>query len=170
MDVYLRSFAPWESFGGGFEGDNRGPSTSLDATSRISGRVTINAATGEILGQEVTTSGTRCIGEPCMSAFGPEISVSDVSINTRSANGVLTLSIAGSNPKFGGFAPDIDATLTLNLSDFSGRLVGDAFPSAEAFIVGPGGARMLHTFSTPGGAQTGLWRLFGENSRAMGGF
>lgn len=105
-----------------------------------------------------------------MAAFGPEVSISDVSINARSANGVLTVSIAGSNPKFGGWAPDIDATLTLNLSNFSGGVAGDAFPSAEVFVVGPGGARMLHSFSTPGGAETGLWRLFGENSRAMGGF
>jgi hypothetical protein len=54
---------------------------------------------------------------------------------------------------------------------FSGSLVGDAFPNAEVFVLGPGGATMLHTFSTSGGPLTGpSLYLWGVNTRPMGGF
>lgn len=49
MDIRVRSFAPFESFGGGFAGDNRGFSTDLNVTSRIAGLVTINPTTGDIV-------------------------------------------------------------------------------------------------------------------------
>ena len=35
ISIHLRSFAPFESFGGGFEGDNRGFSTDPKVKSRI---------------------------------------------------------------------------------------------------------------------------------------
>ena len=55
---------------------------------------------------------------------------------------------------------------------FSGSLVGDAFPNAEVFVVRPGGgATMLHTFSTSGGAATGPFLFLpGANTRPMGNF
>lgn len=80
--------------------------------------------------------------------------------------------MAGANPLVPG-APDIDLSLTLRVgpNGFSGSLVGDAFPNAEVFVVGPGGATMLHTFSTPGGALTGPFLFLpGANTRPMGGF
>jgi hypothetical protein len=80
--------------------------------------------------------------------------------------------MAGANPLVPG-APDIDLSLTLRVgaSGLSGSLVGDAFPNAEVFVVGPGGATMLHTFTTPGGPTTGPFLyLPGANTRPMGGF
>ena len=89
-------------------------------------------------------------------------------------NGAIVMTMAGANPLVPG-APDIDLSLTLQVSPngrFSGSLVGDAFPNAEVFIVGPsGGATMLHTLSTPAGPSTGpLLFLPGANTRSMGGF
>lgn len=52
MQLYVRRYAPFSQFGGGFEGDNRSvSSTSLTATSRTSGSVffdrrSIGRATG----------------------------------------------------------------------------------------------------------------------------
>jgi hypothetical protein len=79
--------------------------------------------------------------------------------------------MAGSNPLVPGSA-DIDLTLTLRvgLGSLSGSLTGDAFPNAEVFVVGAGGAKMLLKFSTPGGPVTGPYLyLPGANTRPMGG-
>ena len=61
MQLYVRRYAPFSQFGGGFEGDNRSvSSTSLTATSRTSGSVffdrrSIGRATGG-------SSGTAFVG------------------------------------------------------------------------------------------------------------
>ena len=172
MDVYLRSFAPFDSFGGGFAGDNRTFSTDLNATSRLSGKVTIDPATGQVLGATAQSSPSSCAGAPCSLVFGDTSRTGTPTISARNVGGAIVVNMAGANPLVPG-AWDIDLTLTLRVgpSGYSGSLVGDAFPNAEVFVVGPGGATMLHTFSTSGGPLTGPYMyLLGANTRPMGNF
>lgn len=51
----VRSYAPFASFGGGFEGDNRGPSTTPGASSRIAVQIAFNPQMGRV-GTPVATS------------------------------------------------------------------------------------------------------------------
>jgi len=55
-------------------------------------------------------------------------------------------------PGLGDFALAVDLSLTLRLGPggaLHGNLVGDVFPNAEVFAVGPGGVTMLDTFAAP---------------------
>lgn len=135
--------------------------------------VTINPATGQVVGTpSAASSPTRCAGPPCSTVFGNTEARGTPTITARNVNGAIVVNMAGANPLVPG-APDIDLSLTLRVgpNGFSGSLVGDAFPNAEVFVVGPGGATMLHTFSTSGGALTGPFLFLpGANSRSMGGF
>src|SRR5687767_6258881 len=42
FELRTRSYAPFHTFGGGFEGDDRGPSARLDVTSRITNKAVID--------------------------------------------------------------------------------------------------------------------------------
>jgi len=173
VDVHLRTFAPFESFGGGFEGDDRSFSTDLNATSRIAGKVTIAPATGQVLGATARSSPSSCAGAPCSLVLGDSSRTGTPTISTRNVNGAIVVNMAGANPLVRG-APNIHLSLTLRVGPnggFSGSLAGDAFPNAEVFVVGPGGATMLHKFSTSGGPLTGPFLyLPGANTRPMGDF
>jgi hypothetical protein len=58
-----------------------------------------------------------------------------------------------------------------SLTCFAGDMDGDAFPNAELFVQYKGTSTMLHTFTTPGGQETGpLQYLPGKNARPMGTF
>lgn len=137
--------------------------------------VTINPATGQIVGTpSATSSPSRCAGPPCSTVFGSAEARGTPTITARNVNGAIVVNMAGANPLVPG-APDIDLSLTLRVGPnggLSGSLVGDAFPNAEVFVVGPGrGATMLHTFSTSGGPLTGPFLFLpGANTRSMGGF
>jgi RHS repeat-associated protein len=173
VDLYIRSFAPWASFGGGFRGDNRGFTTDLRATSRMWGRVTVNLQTGVVSAPAAGSSGTTCAGPPC-SWFRNQEKVADVTISVVSTTeGASTITLAGANPLVAG-APDIDLSLTLQLRPggfISGTLRGDAFPNPEVFAVGASGPKMLLTYQTLGGPLTGpALYLPGANSVWMGSF
>ncbi len=60
--LVVRRYAPFESFGGGFEGDNRGFSTSLQATARTTGMVSFSPLDGGVQSTEGSTSGSTYIG------------------------------------------------------------------------------------------------------------
>ena len=89
----------------------------------------------------------------------------------------LVGTLAGANPLVG-LAPEIDVQVNLtvrkrgNKLEFSGGLMGDAFPNAEVFIRdAAGNALMLHTFETAGDQETGpMVYLPGDNRRPMGTF
>ena len=173
VDLYIRSFAPFASFGGGFRGDNRGFTTDLNATSRMWGRVTVNLQTGVVSAPVAGSSGTSCAGPPC-SWFRSQEKVADVTITVASTTeGTSTIALAGANPLVSG-APDIDLSLTLQVRPggfLSGTLRGDAFPNPEVFVVGASGPKMLLTYQTLGGPLTGpAFYLPGANSIWMGSF
>ena len=59
--LYVRRYAPFRSFGGGFEGDGREFSTKLDATSRTVGVATFNPGSGVPMGKG-SSSGSSWVG------------------------------------------------------------------------------------------------------------
>jgi hypothetical protein len=60
--LYVRRYAPFHSFGGGFEGDGRGFSTSLQATSRTVGVATFGPRGGTQVGGTGFSSGSSWVG------------------------------------------------------------------------------------------------------------
>jgi RHS repeat-associated protein len=176
-DVTLRSYAPFTTFGGGFGGDTRGPTTSLDVTSRVSSTIAINPMAGTAIpGRSfdgVTTWG------PFSRAGNPRFSFASTRLGSN--GGVaFAYSVAGSNGItswfMGPLSPDIDRSLNLRATvmrgnlNISGSVTGDAFPNAEVFITdAAGNSRMLGTpFWTSGGANFGpLLYLPGEGTATL---
>lgn len=170
VTLYIRSFAPFKEFGFGFAGDNRSFSTSLSASSRITGKVIIDTSTGKIVGQPLAWSSPSYHPQLGTKTGSPQISA------RACGGGRFQVSIAGANPLLP-FAPKIDVKLQLKVIDneagpsFSGRLSGDAFPNAEVFVIrGSGAKEMLHTFSTSGPPNIGPLDLLFNNDRPMGVF
>jgi len=60
--LYVRRYAPFRSFGGGFEGDGRGFSTSPQATSRTVGVATFGPRPGTSVGGSGFSSGSSWVG------------------------------------------------------------------------------------------------------------
>ena len=157
--VYMRSYAPWPTFGGVFgvapaQGDNRGPSTSLAATSRMSQRLDFSSD-GKLLGDTAWSDSSHTLGlggkaHPRHNALpGSVPGGSKVAANLAASDPVLLYMHA---------APDIDLHLNLTLTttdstvSLKGNVKGDAFPNMELFVViGQSSPVMLDTFSTRGG-------------------
>lgn len=155
----VRSYAPFSRFGGGFEGDNRGPSTSRSAASRVAVEIMFNPQSGCIGKPMATSSGTTWLPLNIRGLAEPRVTLVSTS---RIPNGVsITLDLAGSNPLVFG-APDIDLHATLWFTLEGGflrvlaALSGDRFPNAEMFVTdGRGQARMLLTYETTSGPLSG---------------
>jgi hypothetical protein len=179
---FFRRYAPFESFGLGFEGDSRsGASTSLTATARTIGA--LNFAPGSVGELTGTSSGTTYTG------FGARVSqllgryhskvTSSVSVKTRSTDCVrFTAQTAGANPMIPG-APDIDTYVDVEILFRPKALVisaavrGDDFPNCEVFVTdSKGRACLLLDFATSGGRNTGpMTRLAGDNAtQVIGSF
>jgi hypothetical protein len=176
--IHLRSFAPFKSFGGGFEGDDRAHTVDTDpkVTSRISASMEIDIKTGKVVGTPTARSSpTRCAGPPCSTLLGSKTATSRPTVTTSTSGRTTVMVVSGANPLVPG-APDIDLKLTVTVrpdGTLTGNLVGDAFPNAEVFSIGPlpHGTVMNLRFSTPGGAETGpAMYLPGNNARPMGSF
>jgi hypothetical protein len=60
--LYVRRYAPFRSFGGGFEGDSRPFSTSPDATARTVGVVTFGIGAGAVMASRGFSSGSSWVG------------------------------------------------------------------------------------------------------------
>jgi hypothetical protein len=163
LDVYLRLFAPWKTFGLGFGGDNRSFTTALSATSRVAARVTLQAPDYHVTSQQAWSSPSH---------WGIFTAVAKPTIAVSPLASGLAISVAGSNPLLPIVAPDIDAELDLmvfgvaGLTWFDGSLRGDAFPDAEVFATSGGTSRMLLTFPTAGGRNSGPFiHLPGSSTR-----
>lgn len=156
----MRSYAPFKEFGGGFEGDNRGPSTATSATSRMAASLIFNLQSGKYGRPTATSSGTVWLPRGTRGMAEPKVTlISAVSVPNGLA---FRLDMAGSNPIFKGRAPDIDlhANITFTLETgflrVLAHLTGDAFPNAEMFVTdGSGKAKMLMTYETTSGPLTG---------------
>jgi hypothetical protein len=173
--LYFRRYAPFATFGFGFEGDKRSTaSTSLKATSRTYGWVMFNQF--EIVHRFADSSGTHYHS----SVWGEIVGHSKVSMavvrSSLAGPGLIefTASTAGSNPLVPK-SPDIDTTVTARF-DFgqpkfmhiSGEVFGDNFPNLEVFLLcyRSSHAALLIDGRTTGGRNTGpMTRLSGAHSR-----
>lgn len=173
--IVYRRYAPFESFGGGFEGDNRAEaSTKLTDTARTIGAVTIAPNyIGDVYG---FSSGSRYVGagNRVSKLIGQHFSkvTSSVSASTKSLGCLrFTAQSSGSNPMIP--APAIDTFLDVSVAfsargmQIEGTVRGDDFPNAEVFIVDRvGNSAMLFDFKTTGGKETGpITRLWGSHDK-----
>jgi hypothetical protein len=178
MPVFLmifRRFAPFASFGGGFEGDNRIATADPAASSRTSGSVMFDETRAQPLSG--ASSGTAYVGPfEVMKDIGPRFlgrhfaKVSLKLSNFRSAgNGIqFTAYTEGGNPMVPG-APDIDTFVDLvahfgpDRVNFTGDLRGDGFPNAEVIFVDPTGkAHLVLDYRTSSGITGPMTRLMGN--------
>lgn len=155
----VRSYAPFASFGGGFEGDARGPSASSRATSRIAATVVFNPQTGQVGKPGASSSGTAYLPLNVRGMGEPRATL--VQANRIPGGVAIRLDVAGANPLVP-LAPDIDLhadakfTLTAGRLNVSLSLRGDAFPNAELFVAdSAGNRRMILTYETSGGRLSG---------------
>jgi len=145
--ITIRSFAPFNYFGGGFHGDgsNRGFSTSSIATARVHQRINFDTDKTH-LKTNVWSSPSSHRLLPGMITGSPTVSIDNFSIanNADSKTFNFETHSKGSNPYIPG-SPNIDVfsnfliTESDGLLNISGDLKGDNFPSTEAFITDPNG-------------------------------
>ncbi|TLZ28546.1 MAG: hypothetical protein E6K32_14805 [Gammaproteobacteria bacterium] len=175
--LVFRRYAPFNSFGGGFEGDTRtAPSTSPLASARtIDITYFDRTGAGRSIGLSSGTTHT-IFGGHGMSKVSTR--VSGVIVGATSI--AFSAASAGANPLVP-LAPDIDTFVDLRVTFSSQRLVvegqvrGDTFPNAEVILYDgsrPVRAVMLFDFRTAGGRNTGPFvRLEGAHeSTVLGRF
>jgi RHS repeat-associated protein len=145
--VTVRSFAPIGSFAGtGFGDDRRGYSSNTSATSRISQTITLDPTARSMSGGTATSSDTHWNGQYVGNATGSnESSLGKASFfknSFGSSVAAVDAGFSGSNPLFGGLAPDIDVKSSIILSEnlkegylnASIDLSSKQFPATEAMI------------------------------------
>ena len=175
MYLFVRRYAPFSTFGGGFEGDVRTQATtSPTATARTVGVVEFGPRA--IRGYRSFSDGTQFLaaGPWLASKIGKKFSnvraeVTNISINSKAIS--FTVFTAGANPLVPG-APDIDTYVDFKATFFTegntlygGTIRGDSFPNAEVFIIEENGRQvLLFDFRTTGGRDTGPLRLIGEHA------
>jgi RHS repeat-associated protein len=175
--VNIRSFAPYNTFGGYFrgDGDKRRYTTSPNATARLAQSFTVNPTTHSVTDPQTSSNASY---HPLL---GTSVAKDDKGsiTNFRSAenkDGSSTVSftsnMSGHNPLFKG-SPDIDVhtNFTLTENEKAGTLninavqTGDAFPSAETFIGDSKGNQLFIGVSPANGNP--YTSLPGDNDRPM---
>ena len=169
--ISTRSFAPPESFGAGFQGDNRGYTTDWNATSRIHSTVTIDADNQVAIGaDDVSASSDPSIHHaipfytptetPDIHVLSQDVEhsgdVSTINFETRHSgeDAVLHIPLINRNP-----SPTLDVNTDLQIVSnreantlvITGEITGDNFPATEVFINdNDGNAVFLATGKPPG--------------------
>jgi hypothetical protein len=196
LQLFLRSYAPFRVFGGGYAGDDRGPSTDMNATAKIHYVITFSYLRMGLVGTPdafCSESKGRGLFPYLISATAPfsagidhdgtvkgkgdarhETTVQPIG---KPGHGfALNAHVSGANPLVG-MAADIDVDLNARFERgegslrVSGTLAGDAFPNAELFLRdATGGTFLLHHFQTPGNEMGPYHYLPGRNLRPMGRF
>lgn len=179
--LFMRRYAPFKTFGGGFEGDFRdGPSTEMSGESRTVGIAMfgpngVESYTGHSDGS-AWSPGADIATKRHKRTYGEvKTTVSKRKVNGRTIS--FTMHTEGANPLVPG-APDIDTFVDLEVSfdaslRFKGRVRGDAFPNAEIFVAERSGRAIpLFDFRTGHGRNVGPFtRLFGSGSdNVLGSF
>jgi len=182
--VHIRSFAPFQTFGGGFAGDNRGYSTSLspseggNATSRVQHAFTVDPSAGTFNPGKVWSneSSHPMLGTGNATPNDKADIKNFTSSTDKNGNSTVsfTADMAGANPLTPqAVTPDINVhtqfTLTENQSagtlNVNAVQTGDAFPAAETFIGDTKGNQLFIGVSPAIGSA--LTSLPGDNSRPM---
>jgi hypothetical protein len=168
FELRTRSYAPWSHFGGGFEGDQRGPTTRLDVTSRITQKTLLDT-------RDWKSGGIRVIDEPAYSDPTFSYVTGALTTETPSGNAELTsygddlvevrTNISGKNPLLPeSVTPAIDVSTNMRVFrqgdrlQLTGFMHGDRFPNAELLVTdAKGQTLLLDTHETAGTAFTALW-------------
>jgi hypothetical protein len=185
--LYVRSFAPWMWFGiepepppylcayDCFLGDNRSFTTSLNVTSRISGKIQFR-----LPGMTIYATG-KATSSPSVDVFGRTKTAVDTMAAT-SQGGMLSMQFAGANPLIWpqSLSPNINTKLDIaGLVEstpagqvcYLGHLYGDQFPDAEVFVVNSQNqSTMLLTYATTSSPTLGPFGLIGDPELDMGSF
>ncbi len=186
--ISTRSFAPHESFGAGFQGDDRGYSTDPDVTSRIHSTITFDTeATNAVTSSDVDAESDPSVHHltpfwqpqetPSVEVLSQNVdrdgNTTTVDVRTKhrgkDAYGeLLGLGVFDINP-----APAIDVVTDLRVVDdrdaqtltISGQLTGDNFPATEAFITDPSGQSVFLGTGGPPSIATPFLNLMGGFDR-----
>jgi len=163
--LVFRRYAPFATFGLGFEGDNRTTaSTSLTATARTCGIVMFDRRSIGKLTAESSGTTYMGFGNTVAGWLGKHYSKVKSSITNKHVTPTtisFTASTEGANPMVPA-APDIDTYVDFSAKwlgsavFFEGAVRGDAFPNAEVFVLdGFTKAVLLFNGQTKGDRQTG---------------
>jgi len=180
--LVFRRYAPFGSFGFGFEGDHRaGPSISLLSTARTTGLVPFERrSVGSI---KANSSGTQYVGggDRLRRLAGHHYSKVSCAISNKSVfrdSISFIANTAGANPMIPA-APDIDTFVEMSATwvgagvRFQGKVRGDDFPNVEVFVLDSNGLGcLLFDGRTTGRKNTGpIGRLAGSHeSQILGAF
>jgi hypothetical protein len=144
LDLYIRSFAPWDSFGGGFHGDGRTFSTSPSVSSRISAHIRFKVPEMTIVSSEIHSDPSS---HPLR---GPRTATPTLYVDGSGPH--YLISYEGANPLVP-HSPNIDVLVDVTAQYqaplgvcFEGNVLGDGFPNAEMFVRQPAGDQMLFTY------------------------
>ncbi|MDW8319163.1 MAG: hypothetical protein RMN53_15135 [Anaerolineae bacterium] len=182
-DITVRSFAPFEEFGFGFRGDNRGYSTSWEASSRTALHLQVDMDR-----PSVACPGTCVENSPSHHAklgSGQRPGRGNVQANFRLAGSRTEASVEreyyGTNGVIPRFVPEaltsIDVYLPLTLVEdksalqlhVKGSLTGDNFPATEALLRDQSGQVLflgIGFYDTRGGDKdTGPFRALPGNGQ-----
>ena len=177
--VSTRSFAPPESFGGGFQGDSRGYTTDLEVTSRIHSTVTFDADDQVVIGaDDVNATSDPSIHHaipfyrpteiPDINILSQDVNhdgnVSTINFETRHSgeDAVPRIPVIDMNP-----SPTLDVNTDLqvvsdrdaNTVTVSGEITGDDFPATEVFITDNIGQPVFLATGKPTGVANPLVNL-----------
>jgi hypothetical protein len=172
LALTVRRFAPFQTFGGKFEGDadSRHIPVSRDGSGGFTSEPTATARTTMTIGVEGSTptepSGHADLSRhPLFGTGRATVYVTSGSHSTSSVDGMIEAKSAGSNPLLLR-APDIDTDMQIAYQLSPGKLAldgsvwGDTFPNAELFASDASGqAVMLGEFQTTYGAELGPFHL-----------
>lgn len=170
--LIVRSYAPFRAFGiPDFHGDGRGPTTSREVTSRLAAWATFDPAKGTVGKPEGKSDETVLLSLDIHATAVPEVRVDSVQLGKGWMH--FRLNAAAANPVFKGAAPNIDLHLSFTVSltpqhlNVNADLTGDAFPNAEVMVEDAASTRrMIYTFATSGGQQTGPFTHLPGDRRA----
>lgn len=171
--LVLRAYAPFAYFGAAFKGDNRGPTSSPNVTSRIKSWVDFDPVAGTVgLAHAKSDASHWIIGT--YSEIGMPVS-RVVNVRRGVDSLYFELRSAGSNPLVKR-APPIDMAVALTTAvrpgrlDVQARLTGDQFPNVEVLLQdNASNRRTLMSFETTGAAHTGPLRLLHSGGMPMNG-
>uniref|UniRef100_UPI0026248C06 RHS repeat-associated core domain-containing protein n=1 Tax=Ulvibacterium sp. TaxID=2665914 RepID=UPI0026248C06 len=154
ITFHIRSFAPFNYFGGLFHGDgaNRGFSRSQSVTSRVKQSFTLETSTGGLSDISTTSDPSGHLvfyGNPTADPSG-SVDVTRTNFTDDFNSIGVGAEYAGANPFIPG-SPDIDVFSSLSIVEdtkngtltISGALTGDNFPSTEAFVQDASGASLF---------------------------
>jgi len=176
--LFFRRYAPFATFGLGFEGDHRaGPSTSLLVTARTIGCVPFDR--GSVGAFSASSNGTQYSGggETLRRLLGRHFSSVSGTVTTLLATPTrlsFKAQTAGANPMVPK-APDIDTFIDVDVEWIAnslrvrGAVYGDDFPNAEVFVLDAKRVGcLLFDGRTTGGRDSGpMTRLAGAHATQL---